>query len=80
MYPSARLGVRVYPDNAGEWRWTIYAGNGKALAVSSEGYHNMPAMEKPWPYRVKGIITNETASMPLACWGMLTILLILWRN
>lgn len=40
MYPSARLGVRVYKDIIGEWRWTIYAGNGKALAVSSEGYHN----------------------------------------
>ncbi|MYA16686.1 MAG: DUF1508 domain-containing protein [Gammaproteobacteria bacterium] len=40
MYPGSRLGVRIYKDIIGEWRWTIYAGNGKALAVSSEGYHN----------------------------------------
>ena len=27
-----------YKDNRGEWRWTFYASNGKAIAVSSEGY------------------------------------------
>lgn len=25
-------------DNKGEWRWVFYAKNGKAIAVSSEGY------------------------------------------
>lgn len=27
-------------DNRGEWRWTYYAKNGEAIAVSSEGYVN----------------------------------------
>lgn len=25
-------------DSRGEWRWTYYARNGEAIAVSSEGY------------------------------------------
>lgn len=29
-----------YPDNANEWRWSIIAGNGETIAVSSEGYKN----------------------------------------
>ena len=28
----------VYQDSKNEWRWTFYASNGEALAVSSEGY------------------------------------------
>jgi hypothetical protein len=28
----------VYQDSKQEWRWTFYASNGEALAVSSEGY------------------------------------------
>lgn len=31
---------KVYPDNRGEWRWALFAANGKIIAVSSEGYHN----------------------------------------
>jgi uncharacterized protein YegP (UPF0339 family) len=27
-------------DKANEWRWSIVAGNGETIAVSSEGYHN----------------------------------------
>lgn len=27
-----------YKDNRGEWRWTLYAANHEAIAVSSEGY------------------------------------------
>jgi uncharacterized protein len=27
-------------DSRGEWRWTYYAKNGEAIAVSSEGYKN----------------------------------------
>ena len=34
-----RLG-EVYKDDKGEWRWTIYARNGKILADSNEGYRN----------------------------------------
>lgn len=30
----------MYKDNRGEWRWTYHASNGKAIAVSSEGYVN----------------------------------------
>lgn len=34
------LNVRVYRDVAGEFRFVGYAGNGKAIVVSSEGYVN----------------------------------------
>jgi uncharacterized protein YegP (UPF0339 family) len=27
-------------DNAGQWYWIYYAANGKAIARSSESYHN----------------------------------------
>ena len=30
--------VRVYPDIAGEYRFTCYSANGEAIVVSSEGY------------------------------------------
>lgn len=30
--------VAMYDDGNGEWRWTFYAANGEAIAVSSEGY------------------------------------------
>lgn len=29
---------RKYKDVAGQWRWTYYATNGKAIGVSSESY------------------------------------------
>lgn len=29
---------RVDKDNKGEWRWIFVAGNGKTIAMSSEGY------------------------------------------
>lgn len=29
-----------YKDRAGEWRWTLYASNGKKIADSGEGYIN----------------------------------------
>lgn len=32
--------VFVYPDAAGDWRWTAYAGNWKIVADSAEGYRN----------------------------------------
>ncbi len=32
--------VKVYKDDAGEWRFTAYASNGAAIAVASEGYEN----------------------------------------
>ncbi len=28
-------------DVIGQWRWTYYAKNGLAIAVSSEAYHNL---------------------------------------
>lgn len=28
----------MYKDNAGQWRWTYYARNKEAIAVSSESY------------------------------------------
>lgn len=30
----------IYRDNAGQWRWTLYAANQKKIADSAEGYHN----------------------------------------
>jgi len=30
--------VKLYVDDAGEWRFTAYARNGEAIVVSSEGY------------------------------------------
>lgn len=30
----------VRKDTKGEWRWTLYAANGKAIACSGEGYQN----------------------------------------
>lgn len=30
--------LHVYKDRKGEWRWTLYARNGKKLANSGEGY------------------------------------------
>jgi len=30
----------IYRDHAGEWRWTLYAGNGRKIADSGEGYHS----------------------------------------
>lgn len=32
--------VRVFQDDAGEWRWQWKAGNGEIIAVSGEGYEN----------------------------------------
>ena len=29
---------RKKKDSRGEWRWTLYAANHEAIAVSSEGY------------------------------------------
>ncbi|KQO78114.1 hypothetical protein ASF36_13855 [Methylobacterium sp. Leaf90] len=30
----------IYRDVKGEWRWTLYASNGRKIADSGEGYHN----------------------------------------
>ena len=30
----------MYKDNAGYWRWRLYASNGKIIADSGEGYTN----------------------------------------
>ncbi len=30
----------VYRDQAGEWRWKLFAENSKIIADSSEGYRN----------------------------------------
>jgi uncharacterized protein YegP (UPF0339 family) len=30
--------VHTYRDRKGEWRWTLYARNGKKIACSGEGY------------------------------------------
>ncbi len=30
----------VYRDTAGEWRWTLTAGNNQKIANSGEGYRN----------------------------------------
>ncbi len=30
--------TKLYKDNKGEWRWTIFSGNGKIVGASSEGF------------------------------------------
>jgi uncharacterized protein len=30
----------MYKDNAGYWRWRLFAANNKILADSGEGYYN----------------------------------------
>lgn len=30
----------VYKDAANQWRWTLYAANGRKIANSGEGYFN----------------------------------------
>ncbi len=30
----------VYKDAANQWRWTLYAANGRKVANSGEGYFN----------------------------------------
>lgn len=32
--------VKVYRDEAGEWRWTAYAADNEKIADSGEGYVN----------------------------------------
>lgn len=32
--------VKVYKDRAGQWRWTLYARNGRKIATCGEGYKN----------------------------------------
>lgn len=34
------LKAELYQDKRNEWRWRIKAGNGKILAICSEGYKN----------------------------------------
>jgi uncharacterized protein YegP (UPF0339 family) len=29
---------KIYPDERGEWRWTLYAANNRKIADSAEGY------------------------------------------
>ncbi len=31
---------KVYKDVKNEWRWTLFATNGKKIADSAESYHN----------------------------------------
>jgi uncharacterized protein YegP (UPF0339 family) len=33
-----RRHLHIYKDRKGEWRWTLYASNGRKLADSGEGY------------------------------------------
>lgn len=30
----------IYKDQAGYWRWQLFAGNNRNIANSGEGYHN----------------------------------------
>lgn len=36
--PADSPWFETYTDARREWRWTLYATNGQAIAVSSEGY------------------------------------------
>ena len=39
MFKKNTAKYKVYKDDKGEWRWTYYANNGEAIAVSGEGYN-----------------------------------------
>lgn len=34
---------KLYKDKKGEWRWSLYASNGRKVADSAEGYKNKSA-------------------------------------
>ena len=36
---------KIFQDRAGEWRWTLHAGNGEAVATS-EGYTTKYSAER----------------------------------
>lgn len=44
---------KIFQDRAGEWRWTLYGGNGEAVATS-EGYTTKYSAERS-AARVKDI-------------------------
>lgn len=33
--------VQVYRDRKGDWRWRVFARNGRIVAVSGEGYKRL---------------------------------------
>jgi len=35
---ATRRRVHLYRDRKGEWRWTLFAANGRKLANAGEGY------------------------------------------
>ena len=50
---------RIRQDTSLQWRWTYYAANGEAIAVSSESYKNRADCER-------GIqIMKESANSPV---------------
>ena len=46
--------LKRYRDRKGEWRWTLYATNGRKIACSGEGYTRRANMDRilyklfPW--------------------------------
>lgn len=49
-----------YRDNRTEWRWTLYAANHEAIAVSSEGY----TTERSCDHSI-GLVKSTNASTPV---------------
>lgn len=43
---AKRARVRYYVDEAGEWRWSYYAPNGRLVADSAEGYGRLRAAKR----------------------------------
>lgn len=35
---SKNFKIKVFQDNAGEWRWSLISSNGRTVADCSEGY------------------------------------------
>ena len=46
---------RIYKDKAKEYRWTLYARNGRIIADSSEGYKRKTAVSKAIARIILGI-------------------------
>lgn len=57
--------VRLYQDDAGEYRWTAFAGNERAVATAGEGYRDfLDALRPAASFFPNATVRDETGSVP----------------
>lgn len=57
--------VRLYRDEAGEYRWTAFAGNERAVATAGEGYGNFrDALRPVASFFPLATVRDETGHVP----------------